>query len=411
MGRRKPDPLPDAAQKPAMGALDARVKQLKDALDARMPTPEWEQATSSRRVPHFTTLEPVLAASANGTRLMIQGNDFSIIASTSNGPRPPTDTYTVRLKTELDGITALRLEALTFEELPRGGPGRDASGGFVVSEMEVKDAAGRSLPLRHATASTPDSEAFAAAAAIDGNTGAGGWALEAADGESQRLVVELATPLARDGETTTLTLVVHQNAGSLRTLGRLRLAGTTQPLPVGTTPGPEPSPDLVAAAGLDPAARTREQQTALAKLYRRAAPELAADRNALRAAELERQAFLDGVPQAYVTAAQDPDPVRVLPRGNWLDDSGEVVAPAMPQFLPPLEKRRAARHASRPGALAHGAREPAHGARARQPAVEAVLRPGAVAQRRGPRRAGRVADAPGAARLAGGRARGRAAGT
>ena len=35
VGRRKPDPLPDAAQKPALDALDARVKELKDALDAR----------------------------------------------------------------------------------------------------------------------------------------------------------------------------------------------------------------------------------------------------------------------------------------------------------------------------------------------------------------------------------------
>ena len=36
--------------------------------------------------------------------------------------KPPTDTYTVRFKTELERLTALRLEAQTFEELPRGGP-------------------------------------------------------------------------------------------------------------------------------------------------------------------------------------------------------------------------------------------------------------------------------------------------
>ena len=336
VGRRKPDPLPDAAQQPALDALDATLKRLREALDARNPTPEWEQATAARSIPRFTTLEPVLAASANGTRVMIQGNDFSIIASTSHGPKPPTDTYTVHFKTELDGITALRLEAMTFDELPRGGPGRDPTGGFVVSEIEVKDASLRPLALRNATASTPDGEGFPAAEAIDGRLHEGGWALGAADGESHRLVMELAAPLAREGETTTLTLVVHQNAGSLRTLGRLRLAGTSEPPPVRTTPGPEPSPDLVTTAGLDPAARTKEQQTALSKFYRREAPELQADRLALRAAELERQAFLDNMPQAYVTTAQDPDPVRVLPRGNWLDDSGEPVVPGVPQFLPPL---------------------------------------------------------------------------
>src|SRR5262249_16637633 len=37
--------------------------------------------------------------------------------------------------------------------------------------------------------------------------------------------------------------------------------------------------------------------------------------------------------------------MRVLPRGNWLDDSGEIVAPGTPASLPPMgiEGRRATR--------------------------------------------------------------------
>ena len=284
------------------------------------------------------------ATSAHGTRTMIQGNDFSIIASTAHGPKPPRDTYTVRFKTELAGITALRLEAVTFEELPGGGPGRDPRGGFVISEMEVEDAGGRAIPLRNASASTVDGRLFSAAAAIDGRTTEGGWALAAADGEGHRLVVELGEPLGT-GEETTFTLVLHQNAGDLRTLGRFRLAGTTAPVPVRTEPGPEPSRETVAAAGTVPGARTKEQADAIAAFYRRSAPRLAGARDRLRAAELEREAFLVAVPSSYVTTAQAADAVRVLPRGNWLDDSGEVVLPAVPQFLPPLPaaSRRATR--------------------------------------------------------------------
>jgi hypothetical protein len=46
-----------------------------------------------------------------------------------------------------------------------------------------------------------------------------------------------------------------------------------------------------------------------------------------------------------VTVAVPPREVRVLARGNWMDDTGEVVQPATPKFLPPLnvEGRRANR--------------------------------------------------------------------
>jgi hypothetical protein len=337
VGRRKPDPLADPAEKAKLDALDARVKELKAALDVKAPTPEWEHATAARRLPRFTTLEPVLATSLRGTSTLIQGNDFSVIASTSHGPKPDTDTYTVRFKTELERLTAVRLEAQTFEELPKGGPGRDPQGGFVVTEMELRDSNGRPIALQNATASTPDIVGYSAAEAIDGNTATGGWALAAADGESHRLVAELATPIVREGDSITLELVLHQNAGHLRTLGRLRLAGSSDAPPVRTAPGLEPGTDAIEAAGLAAAARSKDQQTALERFYRRDAPELEADRKALRAAELERQALLDALPSAYVTTAQKPDPVRVLPRGNWLDESGEVVAPAVPQFLPRLE--------------------------------------------------------------------------
>jgi hypothetical protein len=342
VGRRDPDYLPDAGQRAQIEALDARIKGLRQELEAGSPEraaarAAWERSLATRRLAEFTTLEPVEATSAQGTRVMIQGNDFSIIASTAHGPKPPRDTYTVRFKTELKGITALRLEAHTFEELPKGGPGRDDRGGFVITEMEVLDLSGRPLALRNASASTaPAGPSGNAEEAIDGRKEAGGWALPVADGESHRLVTELVEPLGSE-DITTLTLVLHQNAGELRTLGRFRLAGSTDPLPVRTEPGPEPSQEVVAIAALDPAQRTSEQAETLAKAYERAAPELADARARLRSAELERQALLATVPQSLVSVATEPEPVRLLPRGNWLDETGEIVTPGVPHFLPPLD--------------------------------------------------------------------------
>ncbi len=55
-------------------------------------------------------------------------------------------------------------------------------------------------------------------------------------------------------------------------------------------------------------------------------------------AELEKRhkALLQRVPSSLVTVSVEPRPIRVLPRGNWLDESGPVAPPAVPGFLPPL---------------------------------------------------------------------------
>ncbi|HEY7510483.1 MAG TPA: PSD1 and planctomycete cytochrome C domain-containing protein, partial [Vicinamibacteria bacterium] len=342
VGRRDPDYLPDERDRPALEAADAEIARLRREIETSTPALEaaqerWERTLATRRAAAWTVLEPVEAASRNGTRVMIQGNDFSLIATTASGPKPARDTYTVTFKTALERMTAFRLEARTFEELPRGGPGRDPQGGFVVSEMVVRDAAGRALPLRNPSASTPPLPRGAAggpSAAIDGRTAAGGWTLAAADGLDHFLVVEPAHPVGAAPETT-LTLVLHQNAGASRTLGRFRLSATTDP-PVPAEPGPPLTKELVESARKPRQSRTKDEQDALGRFFRRVAPELAPARAALRAAELRKVDLVRDMPQSLVTRRQEPDTVRVLPRGNWLDDTGEVVEPAVPHFLPPL---------------------------------------------------------------------------
>jgi hypothetical protein len=117
----------------------------------------------------------------------------------------------------------------------------------------------------------------------------------------------------------------------------LRLAGTADPLPVGTERGPRPGPDLVLAAALVSGERSEEQAEKLAAFRLRHDPELAGERGALWDAQLAQQDFLAGVPHAYVTVAQEPDSVRVLPRGDWQDDAGPIVEPAVPGFLGALD--------------------------------------------------------------------------
>jgi hypothetical protein len=61
--------------------------------------------------------------------------------------------------------------------------------------------------------------------------------------------------------------------------------------------------------------------------------------------EGEKKKLQASMPTTLVSASMQPRTMRILPRGNWLDDSGDIVSPAVPAFLTPLgvEKRRANR--------------------------------------------------------------------
>lgn len=55
---------------------------------------------------------------------------------------------------------------------------------------------------------------------------------------------------------------------------------------------------------------------------------------ALRRARLDLEAKFE---PTLVTQAVEPRPVRVLPRGNWMDESGPIVEPHVPRHLPQIE--------------------------------------------------------------------------
>ncbi len=61
--------------------------------------------------------------------------------------------------------------------------------------------------------------------------------------------------------------------------------------------------------------------------------------------EAEKKEIEESARLTMVTVAKEPREMRVLPRGNWLDDSGPIVEPAVPEFLGNLdhESRRANR--------------------------------------------------------------------
>jgi len=57
----------------------------------------------------------------------------------------------------------------------------------------------------------------------------------------------------------------------------------------------------------------------------------------LAAVQKEKAEYLKKVPATLISTPTTPRMVRILKRGNWLDDSGEIVAPIVPAALPPMK--------------------------------------------------------------------------
>jgi hypothetical protein len=170
----------------------------------------------------------------------------------------------------LTNITGVMLEVLPDDRLPRFGGGRAADGNFVLSELELKWAAGTNTPATvvHFTDVRADfsQKDFPVADAIDGKIEAGrnGWAISGAPGIQRHVATfKLEHPIgATNG--TALRFSLIQRFGDTYNLGRFRLYVTAaeDPLDFGL-------PGRVAAAVRSLAGeRQPEQAAAIVDYYR-----------------------------------------------------------------------------------------------------------------------------------------------
>ncbi len=88
------------------------------------------------------------------------------------------------------------------------------------------------------------------------------------------------------------------------------------------------------ALAAQPALRTAQQRAKLAELYHLAAGASDPAWNEVKPLCLKLADCHDGKTHTMVTKAMPPLVTRVLPRGNWQDQTGPIVLPAVPHFLP-----------------------------------------------------------------------------
>jgi mono/diheme cytochrome c family protein len=91
-------------------------------------------------------------------------------------------------------------------------------------------------------------------------------------------------------------------------------------------------------AELDAAVKAKEKQAAGLKALAGVSVTSPADKSA-KEAKAAADGFRAGLPSTLITVAVPPRQIRVLPRGNWMDDTGTVVEPGVPAVLPQPAKK------------------------------------------------------------------------
>ncbi len=345
VGKQVFSAVPTEAEQARATALAAEIAVLKQRLageNLAAAQAAWEQRVlaAPAEVSAWASLKSVKAEATGGVLLQPQ-DDASLLSS---GANPDKADYTLTLKTDLAQITGLRLEALLHPSLAAQGLSR-ANGNFVLTKLEVRTGVGEGalVPVKIAKALASHSQVGHPVDSVI--AGGAGWAVDGhVSPKEQQAIFVFEKPIAGGAGTTIEVVLRHQSKFAKHQIGRFRLSVTRDAQP--GLEGAKTLPVPVLAALKTPAAtRTAAQKQLLSDHYRGIAPEMVVLRGQLAAKEREVADAGKGQSMSLVSMAVAPRTIRILPRGNWLDDSGAIVEPAVPVSLQlkPIEGRRATR--------------------------------------------------------------------
>jgi hypothetical protein len=399
--------LPTTAEKQQLEKLDAAIAAARGKLAAATTQRAPEQRSWTADLMNrfnrgelrwqFTRPE---AATARGATLTIHDDMGVRIGSllrflqkpvqgliVASGANPDTDVYTVTLKPGRGVWRSLGLEIARDDSLPGGYVARGGLG-VELSEVEASVSEGGGAPRqvkfstgvasgsRNAPGASVDETVVAA---IDGDVKTSWLVGDFGTSASNPFVaLQFAEPVTTTESSSLVVVFRHESTTRRATLGRFRLALSAGPAwpddaaRGGTVEDVAVNPDseyrglpeslvraITAPAQMPPAPDTArrpggrqqrgtpvDESDLVETFFQLTVPELAPLRAEIARLEAAKARLEMGITRVMVSQAlATPRETRILPRGNWMDDSGAVVEPAIPEFLGvlPTGGRRATR--------------------------------------------------------------------
>ena len=325
--------------------------------DWRTRMAAWEEAQKNNQ-PEWIVVRPDVDDISTGGQKYTPLKDGSFLAG---GYAPTRHTVKMTVKSDVQNIRAFRIELLTDPNLPRGGPGRSATGTAVLSEFKVeaaplatpdkktavkivKASADVNPPVRKLAADEKDLRVMGPVEmAIDGKDDTG-WGIDIGPGlrnQPRKAVFNVAEPIHNSGGTI-LTFYLKQNHGGwdgddnrVNNLGRFRLSITTAENAVA-----DPLPSSVRAVLAIPAEqRTPEQTETVFSYWRTTVPEWQQKNDEISALWTD---YPEGTTQLVFAQRDEVRPTHVLTRGDFLKPA-KLVEAGTPAYLNPLPPGQADR--------------------------------------------------------------------
>lgn len=208
--QKEREPFAAAVENLRREAFPAALPGLKAAVAARSPA-QWR------------LLQP---REVKGKKATLAAGADAVVSAT--GKLEADDSYRAVFHTRTQGLTSLRLEALSGTATPRTGPGTGKDGGFRLSRIAVTakplvPAKDRQpiTPAVTAVATTAAAEGFAASGAVDQDP-ATGWSVGEQTGRDHAVVFQFDNPIGFEGGTELSVELFFE--GGQHGLGRFRVA-------------------------------------------------------------------------------------------------------------------------------------------------------------------------------------------
>lgn len=301
---------------------------------------DWQEDNAAKlrqEAAMWTHQTPKAVKSTGGSTLKVQP-DASVLTT---GRTPNQDHYYTTLSSE-GKVTGLRLEVLTDDSLANKSLSR-GNGNFVLTSFGVRLDGN---PVQIASAKADYEQPGHSIDAVLDDDKITGWAGNGHVEAANRVAIfTFEEPLELTADQELTVEMRHESKYTKHNIGRFRFSLTDQAEPdfTGVVDLPPAVRDALLVASAE---RSPKQQNAITDYYLTVAPDLATAQQNLAKWQKQLDALDKGLQTMLVSESlAEPRMMRILPRGNWLDDSGEVVEPAVPVFLPhnPIEGRRATR--------------------------------------------------------------------